>query len=215
MAQGQDTLRRTQGGSGIQVSKQEEAPTEARSAPGRANCAGHVPADVYFFCRVRPSPPSLPWNTALMDMARCRGDIATLSTLCTEGLLASFKSRIAARPRDERLRWTLHSFLRGPKFVSQRIAMLPYKGAALRQVVVRLRSRQSLARLLLNGKDNKSETLVKGTGEENEVVEYLVLQRRMLKDEEGPWMIWGTTTETDLAKVLGSDAPTEPAVAKT
>ncbi|KAI4157410.1 MAG: hypothetical protein L6R39_000692 [Caloplaca ligustica] len=143
------------------------------------------------------------------------GDIATLSTLCTEGLLASFKSRIAARPRDERLRWTLHSFLRGPKFVSQRIAMLPYKGAALRQVVVRLRSRQSLARLLLNGKDNKSETLVKGTGEENEVVEYLVLQRRMLKDEEGPWMIWGTTTETDLAKVLGSDAPTEPAVAKT
>lgn len=84
--------------------------------------------------------------------------------------------------------------------------MLPYKGAALRQVVVRLKSHQSLARLVSDGK-NKSETLVKGTGENAKVSEYLVLQRRMMKDEEGPWMIWGTTEETDPASLLGPDTP--------
>ncbi|KAI4124125.1 MAG: hypothetical protein LQ338_004971 [Usnochroma carphineum] len=83
------------------------------------------------------------------------------------------------------MRWTLHRFARGPKFVSQRIAMLPYKGAALRQVVVRLRSRQSLARLVSSGK-NKPEEIVKGTGDEKEVSEYLVLQRRVMKNQEGP-----------------------------
>lgn len=91
--------------------------------------------------------------------------------------------------------------------------MLPYKGAALRQVVVRLRSRQSLARLVSSGK-NKPEEIVKGTGDEKEVSEYLVLQRRVMKNQEGPWMIWGTTEETDPATVLGSETP-EPTIAKT
>lgn len=80
--------------------------------------------------------------------------------------------------------------------------MLPYRGAALRQVVVRMRSRQSLARMVSNGK-NKSGTLVQGTGEEIDVSEYLVLQRRMLRNEEGPWLIWGTTSETEPARLIG------------
>lgn len=140
------------------------------------------------------------------------GDVETLSTICTEGLLSSFKSRIAARPRGERLRWTLHKFIQGPKFASQRIVMLPYKGAALRQVVVRLQSRQSLARLVSNGK-LKSGTHVKGSGEETQVSEYLVLQRRMIRDEEGPWLIWGTTNETDPGIVYQLTA-SDPSVAK-
>lgn len=140
------------------------------------------------------------------------GDVDTLATICTEGLLASFKSRIAARPRNERMRWTLHRFIQGPKFVSQRIAMLPYKGAALRQVVVRLQSSQSLARSVSNGKP-RSETLVKGTGEEMQVSEYLVLQRRMVRDEEGPWLIWGTTNETD-PETIHQLSISDPSVAK-
>lgn len=110
------------------------------------------------------------------------------------------------------MRWTLHRFTRGPKFVSQRIAILPYKGAALRQVVVRLRSRQSLTRTLSNG-PGRTETLVKGTGQEKDVSEYLVLQRRMMKDREEPWMIWGTTEESDPATILGADTA-EPAMTR-
>ncbi|KAL8708274.1 MAG: hypothetical protein Q9220_006851 [cf. Caloplaca sp. 1 TL-2023] len=141
-----------------------------------------------------------------MYTAFADGDVTTLSTICTEGLLSSFKSRITARPRDEQLHWTLHKYLRGPKFVSQRIAMLPYKGAAIRQVVVRLQSRQSLERTVSPGRDRSD-------GHPNEkdagktVSEYLVLQRRMWKEKEEPWMIWGTTEETDPNTVLASDTP--------
>lgn len=141
-------------------------------------------------------------------MLQCRGDITTLSTICTEGLLASFKSRIASRPRNERLRWTLHKFIRGPKFVSHRIAILPYKGSAIRQVVVRMRSRQSLAQMVSRG-PGRPDALIQGTGEEKDVSEYLVLQRRMWKEIEEPWMVWGTTEETDPDTVLSSSIPTQ------
>ncbi|KAL9042391.1 MAG: hypothetical protein Q9180_000639 [Flavoplaca navasiana] len=140
-----------------------------------------------------------------MYTAFADGDITTLSTICTEGLLASFKSRIASRPRNERLRWTLHKFLRGPKFVSHRVAILPYKGSAIRQVVVRMRTRQSLTRMVSRG-PGRPDAPIQGTGEEKAVTEYLVLQRRMWKSVEEPWMIWGTTEETDPDSVLGKDS---------
>ncbi|KAL8734418.1 MAG: hypothetical protein Q9181_003221 [Wetmoreana brouardii] len=141
-----------------------------------------------------------------MYTAFADGDTTTLSTICTDGLLSSFRARIAARPRNERVRWTLHRFSRGPKFVSQRIAMLPFKGSAIRQVVVRLQSRQTLVRVLSNG-SSRPEELVKGTGEDKPVSEYLVLQRRMWQGEEEPWMIWGTTEETDPDTVLQPNMP--------
>ncbi|KAL8681497.1 MAG: hypothetical protein Q9186_002383 [Xanthomendoza sp. 1 TL-2023] len=147
-----------------------------------------------------------------MYTAFADGDITTLSTICTEGLLASFKSRIAARPRNEKLRWTLSKFTHGPKFVSHRVAVLPYKGSAIRQMVIRMRSRQSLARLVSGG-PGRPEALVQGTGDEKLISEYLVLQRRMWKEMEEPWMIWGTTEETDPDTVLSSDAVV-PATAK-
>ena len=84
--------------------------------------------------------------------------------------------------------------------------MMPFKASALRQVVVRLQSRQSLTRIVSRGSGRPKET-VKGTGEEKLVSEYVVLQRRMWKGEEGPWIIWGTTEETDADTVLKPDAP--------
>lgn len=83
--------------------------------------------------------------------------------------------------------------------------MLPYKGAALRQVVVRLRSRQSLTRTVANG-FSRTEIFTQGEGQEKDVSEYLVLQRRMMKDREEPWMIWGTTEETDITTIVGADS---------
>ncbi|KAI4259500.1 MAG: hypothetical protein LQ352_000687 [Teloschistes flavicans] len=132
-----------------------------------------------------------------MYTAFADGDAATLSTICTEGLLSSFKARIAARPHNEQMRWTLHRFTRGPKFVSQRIAILPLRGSAVRQVIVRLRSRQTLARVASNG-PGPMEDATKQSEDEKAVSEYLVLQQRMWKGEEEPWMIWGITEESDI-----------------
>ena len=66
------------------------------------------------------------------------------------------------------------------------------KGAALRQAVVRLQSRQSLAKLTDNGE------VMEGTGEIKQVKEYVVVQRRMWKaKEEKTWQVWGTISESD------------------
>lgn len=215
MAQDEDTFRGVQRGFGLQIYDQKKASTKTPSPPSRAYCPGYVQADVHSLCRVRLRNTVLRFyfftTSVLTDVPMISGDVTTLSTICTEGLLASFRSRIAARPRNEKMRWTLHRFTQGPQFVSQRMAMLPYKGAALRQVIVRMRSRQSLARMVSKG-NNNSGTLVQGTGEEVEVSEYLVLQRRMLRNEEGPWLIWGTTSETEPAMILGSKS-IKPAVA--
>ena len=70
--------------------------------------------------------------------------------------------------------------------------MLPMvKGAALRQAVVRLQSRQSLVKLDSNGE------VVNGAGEVKQVKEYVVIQRRMWKEKEEPFMVWGTVEESD------------------
>ena len=75
--------------------------------------------------------------------------------------------------------------------------MIPLgKGIALRQAVVRIQSRQSLARLKPNGE------LIEGTGEEKDVREYVVVQRRMMKEKEEPWMVWGTVEESDWKLVV-------------
>ncbi|MCJ1235962.1 hypothetical protein MMC14_003938 [Varicellaria rhodocarpa] len=125
------------------------------------------------------------------------GDLHTLQRLCTDGLLEKFRSRIAKRPMGERLQWTLHKQVRTPRVVSHRAVVLPMvEGAALRQAVVRLESRQSLARMRQDG------SVVEGTGEEKVIREYLVVQRRMWHRLEEPWMVWGTVEETDWKGVV-------------
>lgn len=132
-----------------------------------------------------------------MYTAFADGDLALLRKVCSDGLFASFQSRIASRPVGQGVRWTLHQYTRRPRVVSHRAAVLPMvKGAALRQAVVRLQSRQSLARLMA-GKVTEP-----GTGEVKDVKEYVVIQRRMWKEQEEPWMVWGTIEE--------SERPTSP-----
>jgi len=58
--------------------------------------------------------------------------------------------------------------------------------------VVRIKSMQSLQKFDREGK------LVDGSGEEKEVTEYVVVQKRLSKGVEGEWMIWGTEQETTL-----------------
>jgi len=137
-----------------------------------------------------------------MYTAFADSDVELLTSICTDGLLESFRSRIASRRPGELVRWTLHRYTRSPRVVSHRAVVLPVaKGAALRQAVVRIQSRQSLARISGRWPDGV-EKVVKGTGEEKEVREYVVVQKRMWKEKEGPWMVWGTTEETSVDQVL-------------
>ncbi|KAL9118566.1 MAG: hypothetical protein Q9187_004885, partial [Circinaria calcarea] len=69
-------------------------------------------------------------------------------------------------------------------------------GAALRQAVVSLWTRQSLARI---GPDGQ---VTEGTGAEKVVQEYVVVQRRMWKEKEEPWMVWGTVEESDWKQIV-------------
>lgn len=64
-----------------------------------------------------------------------------------------------------------------------------------------MNSRQSLAKLKA-GLGGIPDTIIPGTGEEKDVREYLVLQKRILREQEGEWMVWGTTGETDVEDIL-------------
>ena len=82
--------------------------------------------------------------------------------------------------------------------------ILPIKNSAIRQVVVRIRSKQSLAKIIPAARKGKRETVVEGTDKEKDVDEYVVIQRRIMNGKEGAWMIWGTTQETSVDEVLGT-----------
>lgn len=77
--------------------------------------------------------------------------------------------------------------------------------SAVYQVVIKIKSVQSLERLR-KGMGGTEDTIIQGpSGEKKQTVEYLVLQRMMLKGKEKPWMIWGTTEETKMEDVLEDD----------
>lgn len=132
-----------------------------------------------------------------------RGDRATLQKICTDGLSDSFIARVASRSPGEHFRWNLSKYLGFPRVVADRSVILPVKDSALRQVAVRIRSKQSLAKIIPATK-GQPETVVEGTDKEKNVDEYVVIQRRIIKGKEDQWMVWGTTQETRVDEVLGT-----------
>lgn len=86
--------------------------------------------------------------------------------------------------------------------VADRCVITPIKGSAIRQVVVRIRSKQSLARIIPATKGRR-ESVVEGMDQDKQVDEYVVIQRRIMKGKEEPWMVWGTTQETSVDEMLG------------
>lgn len=129
-----------------------------------------------------------------------RVDTNTLSSICAEGLLASLRARIALRPRSEVQRWTIHRYTHASRIVSNRAAMMD-QALAIRQAIVRIRSIQSLTKTI-SGLDGEEDSVVKGTGKEIPTDEYLVIQRRIWKGREGPWIVWGTTQESNMTEIL-------------
>ena len=81
--------------------------------------------------------------------------------------------------------------------------MLPISNSAIVQVVVQLRSIQSLVKIF-KVSDGKDDAVVNVPEDgQRKLVEYVVLQRMILGGDEKPWMIWGTTQESQVQDVLG------------
>ncbi|KAF2146205.1 uncharacterized protein K452DRAFT_283480 [Aplosporella prunicola CBS 121167] len=159
-----------------------------------------------------------------MYSAFAEGDVHTLSRICTDGLLDSFSKRIAARSPNERITWTLHGTPK-VRIVSDCAVKVPVPGVpkdkpcGLRQVVVRIKSRQSLVRAYARKDRTGKETLVDRAGkpmpvddkgevsaevrelEAKNLKEYVVLQRRMWMAKEEPWRVWGLVNETSIDKI--------------
>lgn len=127
------------------------------------------------------------------------GDAATLRKICTDGIYDSFRSRIGNRARGEKVVWELVKYNQRSKLISNRAMRLPIEGAAFRQAVVRIASRQKLTRWV-KAKGGEMQ-VAPGSGKERDVVEYVVVQRQYERWEEGEWRIWGTTKETTLDDV--------------
>lgn len=134
-----------------------------------------------------------------MYSAFAEGDVKTLREICADGLYESFTSRIGNRQRGEKVKWELVRYRGRGRVMSNRAGRLPIEGAAVRQVVVRVRSVQTLTRWR-GGKQ------VEGSGQEREVTEFVVLQRRLIGWREEEWQVWGTTKETGLEEVEGWSA---------
>jgi mitochondrial protein MBA1 len=131
-----------------------------------------------------------------MYSAFAESDIPTLQKICADGILDSFRARIGNRAHGEKMLWELIRYNKRAKIVSHRAARLPIEGAGLRQAVVRIASRQKLSRYTANG------ALVKGTGKERDVVEYVVLEKKCWQGKEEDWRIWGTMEETKFETVM-------------
>ncbi|ELR03218.1 hypothetical protein VC83_02341 [Pseudogymnoascus destructans] len=130
-----------------------------------------------------------------MYTAFAAGNIELLKKITCEGLYDSFASRIHTRPRGERWKWEVIKYTSKPRVMSNRAARLPVDDAGVRQAVVRICSRQRLSRYKADG------SLVAGTGEERDVMEYVVIQRMLWEGKENDWMVWGTTEETTLEAI--------------
>ncbi|EFE33843.1 uncharacterized protein ARB_07308 [Trichophyton benhamiae CBS 112371] len=138
------------------------------------------------------------------------GNLGALQTYCCLGIFESFFKRVVRRPASSpELIWKLHKYLKfphsmtitGARVVSDRAAALPNAtGMGIRQVVVRIQSRQSLitppapiARL----SEKQIQDIEKQQQEkQKDCTEYIVLQRFMLGGKDGEWKVWGLADET-------------------
>ena len=152
------------------------------------------------------------------------GNIQPIELSICGGLLGSLRARISERPPNVMLKWTLHEYLSSPKLVSYKAAVAPRpKGAppgdstGIKQAVVRIHTLQSLQHVKRMHVKEKGVSFAKDiqvdvSGRELQLprdprenakvmVEYVVVQKMMMRSKEGPWMIWGMTEETTVDKL--------------
>ncbi|KAF3188757.1 hypothetical protein TWF788_000492 [Orbilia oligospora] len=139
-----------------------------------------------------------------MYTAFARGDVDALSRICGRDLYNTFRNRITSRPANVQFSWKFSGYNSRSRIMSHKVGMLGQgKGDenSIRQVVVRIDSTQAL----IKGVDGK---VVKGTGEPTKTVEYIVLSKRRRGGvPEGPWVVWGTVTESGMDEIRAHGLP--------
>ncbi len=124
------------------------------------------------------------------------GNVPALRRVCNDGIFESFLGRLGQRPKNEIVKWELVDYNKRPRVITHRGARFPVEGAGVIQAVVRICSKQRLTRW--RKERGGREVLVEGTGNEKDVVEYVVIQRTIERWKGEEWRIWGTTNENTL-----------------
>ncbi|RAL10551.1 uncharacterized protein BO97DRAFT_372271 [Aspergillus homomorphus CBS 101889] len=141
-----------------------------------------------------------------MYSAFAAGDTNTINKICCTGLAKDLNKRIAARPKNEKVTWSLDKYIRNPstfwtgaRVVSDRATQIPeLPDSGVRQVVVRITSKQSTGKYTepANGKTAKNSTAVAQDAKQRDCTEYLVLQKLRWTGEDTEWRVWGYTNAT-------------------
>ncbi|KAI5777374.1 hypothetical protein EDC01DRAFT_406983 [Geopyxis carbonaria] len=123
-----------------------------------------------------------------MYTAFARSDVETLRLICGDGLLESFKKKLMRRGQLK-VEWRLHKYLSPVKLVSSKAHYYAGMNTSRRQAVVRIHSLQSLTDVTTESQRSLEKANPK------EVLEYIVIEKRKIGDNESPWFVWGTTNE--------------------
>lgn len=128
------------------------------------------------------------------------GDVSGLDSICCDSLHSTLRRRIIQRPKDQLMQWE-YVQVKKPKLVSHRGLEIPKSqtggaSVALRQIIVRLVSRQRIVKWT-----RKSGMQQDDDGGGKDVVEYVVLQTRLLDGVESPWLVWGMAEETSFEEL--------------
>ncbi|KAL5337555.1 hypothetical protein BJX70DRAFT_369112 [Aspergillus crustosus] len=134
------------------------------------------------------------------------GDTTTLRKICCTGLANSLIGRIAARPKGERVSWSLDKYTRslstyftGIRVVSDRATQIPeLPDSGVRQVVLRITTRQSTGKLQRQVARKGVESTQRPSLKQQDCTEYIVIQKLRWTGEEEPWRIWGHATPTTI-----------------
>lgn len=154
-------------------------------------------------------------KTLYKDMytAFAAGNLSPIAPKLCENIHVSLEQRIRARGPNTGIAWTLHNWVSEPKVVSHKYMPMSLednkdktKQTTIQQVCVRMQSLQSLKKVKKVRQGNKTVEVVEegSSAAPKEVTEYLVVQRLCKRGNMGPWMVWGTTTESDPQEALQS-----------
>ncbi|KAL2364211.1 hypothetical protein RJZ56_002881 [Blastomyces dermatitidis] len=209
--------------------------TQLTSSPGAIVPAFKPPqSSVLAYCKYLNAKNKLPLRLrerkrAARDLyktmytAYAAADTATLDNICCDSLRDQFLKRISKRPpQAKKLVWTLHKFIKfpfsttltGSRVIADRAAQVAH-GVGIRQVVVRIQSRQSLVRPQPPAAESPNEAkrtlpqAAAGEAKSQTSTEYIVLQKMLVAGKEGDWKVWGFVNESTM-----EDMETNPAFAK-
>lgn len=118
-------------------------------------------------------------------------------------------AQIQNRPSTEKVSWKLvGDKFRGARVMADRAIKIPdMPNSGIRQVVVRLSSRQAVTKTTAGQSAASQE--VTPAAKEQDCLEYVVIQQLVWHGKEAEWQIWGTTNAIDM-KTLNTDPAFAP-----